>query len=210
MIGECVKTVVLVFSEYVLAKLNASGASALERDIVLQRFYLRESEWVNPKIRKVIEKADATKQIAWNLDGSGNGVSTLIEQQRAFALKAQQSPVSTQQWPTMKGRTYEQVRVGNKPMVGGKSVAGTLLVPVTQDVDMMAILTASGEIVSAELRAKYYEFLSNLIGTRRDAVVGLERGAHLPGQGEDPRRRDPRGRSSGGFRADQNSQRRVL
>jgi len=150
--------------EYVFAKLNASGAGALKRDIVLQRFYLREFEWVNPKIRTVIEKADAAKQIAWNLDGSGNGATTLIKQQRAFALKSQPSPVSTQQWPAMKNRTYEQVRVGNKPMVRGKSVVGTLLVPVTQDVDLMAILTASGEIVSAELRAKYYEFLSNLIG----------------------------------------------
>ena len=150
--------------EYVMMKLRASGASALERDVVLQRFYLRESEWVNPKIKKVIEQADAAKQIAWNFEGAGNGATTLIKQDRAFALKSQPSPVSTQQWPAMKNRTYQQVRVGNKPLAKGKFVAGTLLVPVTQDVDMMAILTASGEIVSAELRSKFYEYLANLIG----------------------------------------------
>jgi len=150
--------------EYVMAKLRASGASAIERDVVLQRFYLRESEWVNPKIKKVIEQADAAKQIAWNFDGAGNGATTLIKQDRAFALKSQQSPISTKQWPSTAGRTYEQVRVGNKPLANGKLVPGTQLVPVTQDVDMMAILTASGEIVSAELRSKFYEYLANLIG----------------------------------------------
>ena len=150
--------------DYVTAKLKASGASALERDIVMQRFALRQSEWVNPKIRSVIDKASSSGQIAWNLDGSGNGAAVLIKQDRAFALKSQPSPVAVSNYPTMKGRTYDQVLVGNKPLSGGKKVNGTRLVPVTQDVDMMAILTASGEILSPELRAKYYEYLSNLIG----------------------------------------------
>lgn len=150
--------------EYVIAKLNASGASALERDVVLQRFHLRESEWVNPKINKVINDAEHAKTIAWNLDGSGNGTTTLIEQQRSFALKNQASPASTKQWPATKYRTYQQVNVGNKPLVNGKIAIGTRLVPETQDVDMMAILTPFGEILNAELRAKVYEYLSNLIG----------------------------------------------
>ncbi len=57
------------------------------RDVVLQRLHLRESEWLNPKINKVINDAEHAKTIAWNPDGSGNGMTTLIEQQRSFALK---------------------------------------------------------------------------------------------------------------------------
>lgn len=111
--------------EYVFAKLNASGASALERDVVLLRFYLRESEGVNPKINKVINDAEHSKTIAWNLDGSGNGTTTLIEQQRSFALKNQANPVSTKQWPATKNRTYQQVNVDNKPLMNGKIAPGT-------------------------------------------------------------------------------------
>jgi hypothetical protein len=59
--------------EYVFDKLAASGADELTRDIVLQRFYLRQSEWVNPDIRSVINNAEQSKTIAWTLDGSGNG-----------------------------------------------------------------------------------------------------------------------------------------
>ena len=148
--------------EYVLAKLRSSGADAVTRDVVLQRFYLRESEWVNPKINAILNKAEKAKTIAWTLDGSGNGASTLIEQTRSFGLKPQPNPVSDS---VMGTRKYEQVLVGNKPLdAAGKRVAGTRLVPITQDVDMMAILTAQGDIVAANLRAKYYEYLSNLIG----------------------------------------------
>ena len=150
--------------EYVFDKLAASGADELTRDTVLQRFYLRESEWVNPKITKVINSADKSGTIAWTLDGSGNGASTLIEQTRAFGLKSQPNPVSTKKWPSMKDRTYQQVLVSNKPLVNGKALAGTRLVPITQDVDMMAILTASGQILDAVQRSKVYEYLSDLIG----------------------------------------------
>jgi peptidoglycan hydrolase-like protein with peptidoglycan-binding domain len=54
--------------EYVFDKLAASGADELTRDIVLQRFYLRQSEWVNPDIRSVINNAEQSKTIAWTLD----------------------------------------------------------------------------------------------------------------------------------------------
>jgi hypothetical protein len=150
--------------EYVFDKLAASGADELTRDTVLQRFYLRESEWVNPDITKVIKSADKSGTIAWTLDGSGNGASTLIEQTRAFGLKSQPNPVSTKKWPSMKDRTYQQVLVSNKPLVNGKALAGTRLVPITQDIDMMAVLTASGEILDAVQRSKVYEYLSDLIG----------------------------------------------
>ncbi len=110
--------------EYVVDQLAASGADELTRDIVMQRFYLRESEWVNPDITKVINSAEKSKTIAWTLDGSGNGASTLIEQTRAFGLKSQPNPVSTTKWPSMKDRTYQQVLVSNKPLVNGKALAG--------------------------------------------------------------------------------------
>lgn len=150
--------------EYVFDQLAASGADELTRDIVLQRFYLRESEWVNPDITKVINSAERSKTIAWTLDGSGNGASTLIEQTRAFGLKAQPNPVPTKKWPSMKDRAYQQVLVSNKPLVNGKALAGTRLVPITQDVDMMAVLTASGQILDALQRSKVYEYRSDLIG----------------------------------------------
>ena len=150
--------------EYVFDRLAASGADELTRDIVLQRFYLRESEWVNPKITSVINSADKSGTIAWTLDGSGNGASTLIEQTRGFGLKAQPNPVSTTKWPAMKGRTYKQVLVSNKPLVNGKALAGSRLVPITQDIDMMAVLTAGGQILDAVQRSKVYEYLSDLIG----------------------------------------------
>jgi hypothetical protein len=150
--------------EYVFDQLAASGADELTRDIVLQRFYLRESEWVNPKITKVINSAEESKTIAWTLDGSGNGASTLIEQTRGFGLKGQPNPVSTKKWPAMKDRTYQQVLVSNKPLVNGKALAGSRLVPITQDIDMMAVLTAGGQILDAVQRSKVYEYLSDLIG----------------------------------------------
>jgi hypothetical protein len=150
--------------EYVFDRLAASGADELTRDIVLQRYYLRESEWVNPKITKVITSADKSGTISWTLDGSGNGASTLIEQTRGFGLKPQPNPVSTTKWPSMKDRTYQQVLVSNKPLVNGKVLAGSRLVPITQDVDMMAVLTASGQILDAVQRSKVYEYLSDLIG----------------------------------------------
>lgn len=150
--------------EYVFDKLAASGADELTRDIVLQRFYLRESEWVNPKITKVINGAEESGTIAWTLDGSGNGASTLIEQTRGFGLKSKPNPISTTKWPTMEGRTYQQVLVSNKPLVNGKALAGSRLVPITQDIDMMAVLTASGQILDAVQRSKVYEYLSDLIG----------------------------------------------
>lgn len=150
--------------EYVLDKLRAEGASALQRDIVLQRFYLREAEWVNPKITHVIDDARSSGTIPWNLDGSGNGANTLIEQTRSFGLQNQPSPVPVSKYPAMKDRTYQQITVGNKPLVNGKAVPGTRLVPVTQDVDMMAILTPNGNILDAAQRAKVYEYLSDIIG----------------------------------------------
>jgi hypothetical protein len=144
--------------------LGQAKANALLRSVVMARYDLRVAEWTKAKFRDVIESAEQSKTIQWNFDGSGNGATTYIEQTRSFALKPQPSPVSAKQWPSMKGRQYDQVLVGNKPLVNGKAASGTRLVPVTQDVDAMAILTPSGEILDAAQRSKVYEYLSDLIG----------------------------------------------
>jgi hypothetical protein len=73
----------------------------------------------------------------------------------------------------MKNRTYKQVLVSNKPLVNGKALQGSFLVPITQDVDMMAVLTASGQILDAVQRSEVYEYLSDLIG--------IEHGRHPRG-----------------------------
>ena len=58
------------------------------------------------------------------------------------------------------GRTYEQVLVGNKPGYGKK----IRLVPVTQDVDLMAILSADGSILDKAERVAAYIHLSDILG----------------------------------------------
>jgi hypothetical protein len=151
-------------TSYVDAQLAANNADALTRSVVMARYKLRVEEWTLAKFRDVIENAENSGKIAWNFDGSGNAATTLIEQTRGFALKAQPSPVSTKQWPGTKGRVYEQVLVTNRAYVNGKPAIGSRLVPITQDVDAMAILTPSGEILSAVQRADVYEYLANLIG----------------------------------------------
>jgi hypothetical protein len=150
--------------EYVYDQLALRNADALTKEVVLQRFALREAEWVNPKINKVIKTAEKDGTIPWDLDGSGNDADILIKQTRNFELKTQASKVSGKKYPLAKDRTYQQVLVSNKPLEGGVLPKGSLMVPVTQDVDMMAILTADGQILSAQLRAEAYEYLSNILG----------------------------------------------
>jgi hypothetical protein len=139
----------------VLAKLSAGKAGAETQKIVLERLKLRQKEWKDPHIREVLENAKLTGLIDWSFDGAGNGAAGASKAQvRRFELKPQPSPVKGA------GRTYEQVLVGNKP---GHS-KNIRLVPVTQDVDMMAILASDGSILSSAERVAAYIHLSDILG----------------------------------------------
>jgi hypothetical protein len=140
----------------VLAKLAEKGADAETREIVLKRLKLRQDEWKDPQIRHVLEEAEKKKSIDWSFDGSGNGASGANKSQvRRFELKKQPSPV--------KGtaeRTYQEVLVGNKP--GLNSHIKT--VPITQDVDLMALLKSDGSIMDVAERVAAYIHLSDILG----------------------------------------------
>jgi hypothetical protein len=107
-----------------------------------------------PVDRSVLNNADVTGKIDWGFNGSGNGApGANKESYRVFELKNQPNPVAGSE------RTYQQVLVGNKPGLA-KNIRP---VPITQDVDVMAILTASGEILSPELRAAAYTHLMDVL-----------------------------------------------
>jgi hypothetical protein len=57
------------------------------------------------------------------------------------------------------------VLVGDKPGLAGR------LVPVTQDVDVAAILSDNSEIASAVIRTKVYEYLSDKLGIEHPETV---------------------------------------
>jgi len=140
----------------VLAQLAKKGANADTRKIVLERLKLRQDEWVDPKIRHVLEDAEKSKSIDWSFDGSGNGAPGANKKQvRRFELKNQPSPVAG----TGK-RTYQEVLVGNKPGVNPL----TRLVPITQDVDLMALLRSDGSIMDVAERVAAYIHLSDILG----------------------------------------------
>jgi hypothetical protein len=140
----------------VLAELAAKGADAETREIVLDRLKLRQEEWKDPHIRHVIEDAEKKGSIDWSFDGSGNGASGANKSQvRRFELKKQPSP--------LKGtadRTYQEVLVGAKPGLNPRIRA----VPITQDVDLMALLKSNGEIMSVAERVDAYIHLSDILG----------------------------------------------
>jgi len=141
-----------VSKEYVEKQL--AGAAQPVKDVVMQRYEIRVKEWKDASIRSILDKSEASGRIDWGFNGSGNGAPGADQQAfRRFALKDQPSPVAGS------GRTYRQVLVGNKTGVA-KNVR---LVPISQDVDVMAILKASGEILPAEERAAAYTHLMDVI-----------------------------------------------
>ena len=139
----------------VVDELIRKKASAETEKIVLERLKLRQKEWKDAHIREVLDNSKLTGLIDWSFDGSGNGAAEANKAQvRRFELKPQPSPVKGT------GRTYEQVLVGNKPGYGKK----IRLVPVTQDVDLMAILSADGSILDKAERVAAYIHLSDILG----------------------------------------------
>jgi hypothetical protein len=124
---------------------------------VLQRWKLRVNEWNDPSIRSVINTSEITGEISWGFNGADNGVAAANRTEyRNFALGRQRNPVKA----GGASRTYREVLVGNKP--GGRGIGR--LVPVTQDVDLMAITAANGEILSPAERLDAYIHLSDIIG----------------------------------------------
>jgi hypothetical protein len=140
----------------VVDELIRRKASAETEKIVLERLKLRQDEWADPKIRHVIEDAKKSKRIEWSFDGAGNEAPGATRKQvRRFELQNQPSPVKG-----TSGRTYQEVLIGNKPGVNPL----TRLVPITQDVDLMALLKPDGSIMSIAERVDAYIHLSDILG----------------------------------------------
>jgi Calx-beta domain-containing protein/FG-GAP repeat protein len=141
-----------VSKEYVQKKLV--GATQEVKDVVLQRFEVREKEWTDKSIRSILNDSERTQTIDWGFNGAGNGAPAANRAAyRRFALKDQPSPVAGS------GRTYQQVLIGNQAGTA-KSIR---LVPISQDVDVMAILKADGEILSPDERAAAYTHLMDVL-----------------------------------------------
>lgn len=133
------------------------SADAATQEIVLTRLKLRTKEWNDPAIRTLLNTSEASGEISWGFNGADNGVPAANRaEHRSFELGRSYNPVKA----GGKDRTYQQILVGNKP--GGRGIGRP--VPVTQDVDLMAITAANGEILSAEDRLKAYIHLSDIIG----------------------------------------------
>jgi len=128
------------------------GLPKVEQDTVIARYDLRVDQWNNAKIIKTINHAEKTGFIDWDFNGTSNGAPIVRKQRRRFAL------YKTTPKGSSANRFYAKVLVGRSP--------GTLarLVPITQDVDMMALLSANGKLLAPELRAKAYAYLSNILG----------------------------------------------
>jgi len=140
----------------VIDELIRRKASAETEKIVLERLKLRQDEWADPKIRHVLEDAEKSKRIDWSFDGAGNEAPGATRKQvRRFELKNQPSPVKG-----TKRRTYQEVLIGNKPGVHPL----TRLVPITQDVDLMALLKPDNAIMSVAERVDAYIHLSDILG----------------------------------------------
>jgi hypothetical protein len=143
-----------VDESYVEARLKHLGADDTVREIVNERYKLRTEQWNDEKIRHVIDDGKKTGTINWSFNGSDNGAPGANKSsRRRFGVYQPKHDI-----PGGAGRTYEQVLVGDKPGLKGH------LVPVTQDVDMMAALGANGSILSAEQRTKVYLYLSDVLG----------------------------------------------
>lgn len=129
-----------------------SGLSQTQKDVVMARYDLRVDQWNNPKIKKVMQNGEKTGFISWDFDGTSNGAAYVRKQTRRFDLYKTVPKGSSPE------RYYAKVLVGQKP---GKLAR---LVPITQDVDMMALLQPNGALLPADLRAKAYAYLSNILG----------------------------------------------
>jgi hypothetical protein len=133
------------------------AADASTQEIVLARLKLRTAEWHNASIKSLLSTSETTGEISWGFNGADNGVAAANKTEyRGFGLKNQPNPVAA----GGAKRTYQQVLVSNK--VGGAGIGR--LVQVTQDVDLMAVTAANGEILSAAQRLSAYIHLSDIIG----------------------------------------------
>lgn len=133
------------------------AADASTQEIVLARLKLRTAEWHNASIKSLLSTSETTGEISWGFNGADNGVAAANKTEyRGFGLKNQPNPVAA----GGAKRTYQQVLVSNK--VGGAGIGR--LVQVTQDVDLMAVTSANGEILSADQRLAAYIHLSDIIG----------------------------------------------
>jgi len=138
------------------ARMEASIAKlpAEEKAIVRERWKIRNSEWHDEDIRAILRKAQEEREINWGFDGVGNGAKVKRDAIRRFELKDQPSP-----YKGVKDRKYQQVLVGNKP----GTTKHIRLVPVTQDVDVMAILKSDGSILDSKERAAAYIHLWDIL-----------------------------------------------
>jgi hypothetical protein len=138
---------------------NWATADASTKEIVLARLKLRTKEWHDPSIKSVLNTSETTGEISWGFNGTDNGVAAANKTEyRAFGLKNQTNPFK--ELSGTPPRTYQQVLVSNK--VGGSGIGR--LVQITQDVDLMAVTAANGEILSAAQRLSAYLHLSDIIG----------------------------------------------
>ena len=129
-----------------------AGLPKVEQETVIARYDLRVKQWNDAKIIKTIKSGEKTGFIDWDFNGTSNGAAIVRMQRRRFALYKSTPKGSSP------GRFYAKVLVGEKP---GKIAR---LVPITQDVDMMALLASNGSLLAPELRAKAYSYLSNILG----------------------------------------------
>ena len=128
-----------VDENYVLAQLEKDNADQATRDIVLERYRLRQAEWKDPDIIGTITTAERTKSIDWSFNGKANGAPGA---NRAATRKFGLGPVkvdaagggSFAPAGGVADRQYSQVLVGNSESKTAR------LVLVTQDVDTMAVL----------------------------------------------------------------------
>lgn len=153
------------------ANLKRYGANATTRELALKRHALRVEEWTSPKVRDVMQRANAAKEIDWGFNGTDNGAPQADRAgKRRFSLydeKGQTMHDGTH-------RTYQQVLVGDLPGLAGK------LVNVTQDVDVFAILSAGGDILGPQARTAAYEFLSLVLGIEHpESASWLQKGEIL-------------------------------
>jgi hypothetical protein len=131
------------------------GLSPYERSVVLERYDVRVAEWDSPKVRGEMDHAAKQGKIDWGFNGSDNGAAGADRQDyRRFGMHQ----IGDEKLPNGQKRVYKEVLVGNEPAMGGQ------LVSVTQDVDVAAILSSNGDILSAAMRTKIYEYLSDVLG----------------------------------------------
>ena len=120
---------------------------------MIARYDLRVKQWDDAKIIKTDSATPAEKTgfIDWDFNGTSNGPAIVRKQRRRFALYRS----------TPKGSSPSRFDEGARRREA-RQVAR--LVPITQDVDMMALLASNGSLLAPELRAKAYSYLANILG----------------------------------------------